>query len=299
MENSVNDIAKQARQGSIAAIIQLLNEILAESGVRTRAVLSDGMLQLLCEAPQANQLEQTSLVQRIRRILESISPRNIKRVNINSRIVREQQLLWLEEIRRDPEGQLLWSEEITLKKQNLFKQIIEDWKLKSIQARGKQSFPKFVKSDKKSKNQQFWLGLAGGASLLLLFLVGGGFLFNWLQIQWTGDAENVGETSTETYKTTSSGKITSQANPDASSSSNQPDPFVGAVRLAEEAALGGETAKTSAEWLGLATKWQQASEYMEQVPEDDQRYETAQNRILLYRQNSQYAQQEADKRLAE
>ena len=51
MVNSVNDIAKQARRGSVSAIIQILNEKLADSGVRTRAIFEDGILQLLCEAP--------------------------------------------------------------------------------------------------------------------------------------------------------------------------------------------------------------------------------------------------------
>ncbi|HAJ60521.1 MAG TPA: hypothetical protein DCP31_15680, partial [Cyanobacteria bacterium UBA8543] len=64
------------------------------------------------------QLEQSVRVAQIRQILEDIAPRNIRRVRINSRIVREQQLLWLEEITRDPEHQLLWSEEIILTKPN-------------------------------------------------------------------------------------------------------------------------------------------------------------------------------------
>ncbi len=49
MVNIVDDIARQARQGSVAAIIQILNDRLAEIGVRTRAVFADGVLQLLCD----------------------------------------------------------------------------------------------------------------------------------------------------------------------------------------------------------------------------------------------------------
>jgi hypothetical protein len=50
MADRINDIIWQARQGSVAAIIQVLNESLVLSGVRTRAVFADGVLQLLCEA---------------------------------------------------------------------------------------------------------------------------------------------------------------------------------------------------------------------------------------------------------
>lgn len=127
MADRINDIAWQAHQGSVAAIIQLLNDKLVESGVRTRAIFSDGVLQLLCEAQSVDQLEKTTIVQKIRQILESIAPRNIRRVNINSRIVREQQLLWLTEIYRDRDNQLLWSEEITLPKPNIFRQILKDF----------------------------------------------------------------------------------------------------------------------------------------------------------------------------
>lgn len=121
MVDPMDDLVSQARQGSVAAIIQILNQELAEMGVRTRAVFSDGILQLLCEGTTAEQVEQSTLVEKIRNILESLSLRQIRRVRINGRLVREQQLLWLEEIQRDPENQLLWSQEITLKRPNPLK----------------------------------------------------------------------------------------------------------------------------------------------------------------------------------
>ncbi|MCG8362376.1 MAG: hypothetical protein MJA27_03465, partial [Pseudanabaenales cyanobacterium] len=104
MIKSINDISSQARQGSVAAIIQVLNEQLADAGIRTRAFLAQNSLQLLCEAAQPEQLEQTVVVERVRQILESISPRHIRRVKIYSRIVREHQLLWLEEVTHDAEN---------------------------------------------------------------------------------------------------------------------------------------------------------------------------------------------------
>ena len=98
MTASIDDIAKQARQGSVAAIIQVLNEKLRSSGIRTRAVLAEGVLQILGEARSAEPLEQLILVDRIREILESLAPKNIRQVRINSRLVREHNLLWPEEL---------------------------------------------------------------------------------------------------------------------------------------------------------------------------------------------------------
>ncbi|HEY9656945.1 MAG TPA: hypothetical protein V6C65_00670, partial [Allocoleopsis sp.] len=61
----MDDIARQARQGSVSAIIQILNEKLADSGVRTRAMFAQGVLQLLCEAQRPDQLEQPTLVSQV------------------------------------------------------------------------------------------------------------------------------------------------------------------------------------------------------------------------------------------
>lgn len=120
----------QARQGSVAAIIQVLNERLADAGIRTRAVVADGMLQVLCEAQSTEQLEKQAVVSRVREILENINPHRIRRVNINSRLVKEEQLLWLEEINRDPDNALLWSEVITLKQPFFLQRWIRDRDLK-------------------------------------------------------------------------------------------------------------------------------------------------------------------------
>jgi hypothetical protein len=176
MVDRINDIAWQAHQGSVAAIIQLLNEKLAKSGVRTRAIFSDGVLQLLCEAARVEQLEQSSLVEQIQQILDSIAPRHIRRVNINSRIVREQQLLWLKEIDSDRDNQVLWSQEIALVQPNIVKQLIKDFTEAQAEL-GKPNFPKTPVSrplvlinKEKHQNQPKTkiLAASGLCSLLLL-----------------------------------------------------------------------------------------------------------------------------------
>ena len=133
MINPASETFGQARQGSVAAIIQVLNEQLAEDGIRTRAVVADGMLQILCEAAKAEQLERAMVVNRVRDVLETISPNRIRKVKINSRIVKEDQLLWLEEINRDPENALLWSEIIALKQPLFVQRWIRDRNLRSAE----------------------------------------------------------------------------------------------------------------------------------------------------------------------
>lgn len=314
MTNPANDIARQARQGSVAAVIQVLNDKLADSGVRTRAMFADGVLQILCEAAQLEQLEQSILVERVRQILDSIAPRNIRRVKINSRIVREQQLLWLEEINRDPENQLLWSEEITLAKPNLFQQIIQD-----VQDRQSEStaMPKATPATKLREQRQFWRGIfVGGISLGILLALVGWSVSDWLGVnigKQPDDSEQPTQPSPTATSSVSPASPTASPTPTSSatpavpiasptvtpSSPKPQDPFAEAVRLAEQTSAAGKTAQSPADWLALATKWQQASDLMAAVPAKDPRYKTAQDRKERYRQNSEMASQSAVRKRAE
>ncbi|MGQ9872543.1 hypothetical protein [Leptodesmis sp.] len=281
MINDANNIVKQAKQGSVAAIIQVLNEKLADSGVRTRAIFADGVLQLLCEGATLEQLEQIPLVERIRQILEAIAPRNIRRVKINSRIVREQQLLWIEEINRDPEHQLLWSEEIVLKKPGFFKQLSEDWSARSSEVSTSKSAPPHPR--KQREQRQFWRGLIGGAIASCLLLAGGWWLYN-----------QYGSSEIAAQKQENSAPKQTGA-PSSTTSATVADPFAEAVRLAERTSASGRSAKSSADWLGLASQWQQASDLMAAVPASDVRYKTAQSRVIDYRRNSEISLAKAKK----
>lgn len=301
MVDPMDNIARQAQQGSVAAIIQILNEKLADSGVRTRAMFADGALQVLCEAPSVEQLEQASLVDRVRQILERISPRKVRRVNINSRIVREQQLLWLEEIQRNPED-LLWSEEITLARGNPVKRFMEDRKTaKALRVVKPTPSPR----EERAK-RQFWRGIMGGVSFSVLLLILAGVAYKWLQNSQVAEAGNQatevaseaaprGEAIAPAPPAASPSPATSPSSAASPAASPTPstDPFVQAVRLAEQAAREGKAAKTSADWLNLASRWQEASDLMGKVSAQDGRYATAQDRTQAYRRNSEAALKEA------
>ena len=311
MVNQINDIASQASQGSIAAIIQVLNEKLANSGVRTRAVFDSGVLQLLCEARTKESLDKSSLVQKIKQILESIAPRNVHRVNINSRIVREQQLLWLEEINRDPENQLLWSEQITLKKPNVLKRIIRDFKenkkeSQKIQLPQPQSSRHLIVSNKSKPKKSFLGGMMNVFGLCFLILSAG-----WLTYYFLGSRiKNSIETATLRYEAPNESKIKSSKPTDtnknqlktpvvdssqAASKNLEDDIFYTAIRIANQAVEDRKTANTSDKWLDVAEKWQYASDLMAEVPSSHSRFKEAQSRIQLYKEYSDLAKEKASK----
>ncbi len=313
-----SDVFSQAQSGSITAIIQILNADLADGGVRTRAVLEGTVLELLCEASQAGEMVEASLVPRIVHLLEGIAPPNIRRVNFYGRMIREQQLLWLDEIRRDPDS-LLWSQSIRLTRPNPIMRLWQN--SRRVQARPI-AFPTMASGQSDTKGSRLWYGLAGGAGVALALIALGAFLSEWLQtpsaIVMTGNPpanppvnKNVvapgaiiGANSGNALKTTpkseaqavGSGKpevnkpkATPDAKPVATASDTAADPFAEAVRVAEQASAMGKVAKSSAQRLEQATLWRRASEWMEQVPQTDPRYETARDRVTAYRKNSDAA----------
>ncbi|NJR65155.1 MAG: hypothetical protein HC772_07255 [Leptolyngbyaceae cyanobacterium CRU_2_3] len=301
MVDPIDDIVRQARQGSVSAIIQVLNEKLASSGIRTRAMFAQGILQLLCEAAKPEQLEQPLVIPQVQKILESLQPRNVRRVNINSRIVREQQLLWLDEIHRDPENQLLWSKEILLKQPHLFHRLLQDWKDKSPDAFATdlpKSHPKRLAREK----QVFWRGLVGGASLSIFLLLLGWTLYNWLEPKLAEQQANLlGKgtpsrqpvASSATVALPSGSQPVTDSRPSLGNVASQPDPFAEAVRLAESTVTLGSRARTSAEWLDVASRWRKASDLMGKISPEDPRHTLAQDRVSVYRQNSEDALQQA------
>ncbi|MGB3612435.1 MAG: hypothetical protein WBA10_01485 [Elainellaceae cyanobacterium] len=330
MVKSNSKLVVQAEQGSVAAIIQVLNQQLSTSGIRVRAVLVRGVLQLLCEAVDSALLERHQLVQRIRQILESLHPRHIRRVCINSRIINEQQLLWLDEINRDPAGQLLWSEEILLARPNIVVRWLNAWRSPG----SKDDILPVAKDRRRYAQRQFWRGLWGGAILGAGLLMVGGLLYIWLRETAPGNA-SVGllpDSNTSKVSPTSGDGVASSAsttsdtaiaesNPsqdsDGAAKSDRAgevtttstatidldreatgavDPFARAVQLAERSAAQGQTASTAAEWNDIAVTWQQASELMGQVPPTDNRYNTAQDRYQLYQGYANEARSQAQTR---
>jgi hypothetical protein len=351
MTNLASETFGQARQGSVAAIIQVLNERLADVGIRTRAVVADGMLQLLCEAVAPEQLEKQTVVEKVRSVLETISPQHIKKVKINSRIVKEDQLLWLEEINRDPENALLWSEIITLKRPFFVQRWIRDRHLKP-------AGPIFKDiTEPEPYRASFTTQIIGASGLAFLLLVAGWLFREDLGMRPVAEApspepgalsatapissaaeraeEQAGEQAADTTPTrppaanpAANNAANSAANPtannaatSANSSSNSSatsaasakptsapataqtapansgaiaDAFAEAVRIAEQAAVDGQSATTTAAWLEIAARWQRASDLMGQIPQGNEQYTVAQDRLKTYQTNSQSALQKAN-----
>jgi len=288
MTNQINDLFTQARQGSVAAIIQILNAQLATLDVRIRAIFSDGVLQVLCEAPQAKQLEKSNLIEQIKKTLEEISPRNIQQVKINSRILQEQQLLWLEDITRDPENQLLWSQKITLARPNIFKQIANNFQ-KNQPKPTKIPLSKPVYSKGTQNPNQFQPDVISIFFLSLLMLTLG-ILVN-RQFNFSGIDRIIASENTVSQSPSPTNQKFLEDTEAKSKAA-----FTQAVRLAQKAVAEGKIAQSQEEWVAIAKKWQQAAELMASVAPNYSWYDVAVNRAELYQKYSDIARKEAEKR---
>ncbi len=85
------------------------------------------------------------------------------------------------------------------------------------------------------------------------------------------------------------------SSPDPTTATPAPsDPWRDAVNKAMSAANLAQTAQTQAEWENVASEWQQAVELMQQVPESNPNYQTAQQKAIDYENNRQIALQNAE-----
>ncbi|NJN60942.1 MAG: hypothetical protein HC795_04890 [Coleofasciculaceae cyanobacterium RL_1_1] len=283
-----DDIFEQAASGSVAAIVQVLNQRLADRGVRTRAMVDAGWLQLLCESVQRSALDRETLIEQVRTILEDIDPAKIRRVQINSRLAREQQLLWLDDIRRQPK-QLLWSEPIRLRRSNPIRRL---WKMHG-QRRQHRVMP--IARSRPSIPSRRSSGFGGGIAIGLAIALFAGLAYRqWsgLGFGWLVDSSDA-PVDSPVNASDSANSPTSSNSANSANSAPIADPFAAAVTLATQAAIDGQTAISASEWLDLSARWQRAAELMEQLPTDDPRSNTANERAALYRQNSAIAQQRA------
>lgn len=69
--------------------------------------------------------------------------------------------------------------------------------------------------------------------------------------------------------------------------------FQEGITLAESAVAIGQSAQSPEDWDLAANRWRQAINYMQQVPQGDQRYSAAQQKVDEYQKNLALAQQRA------
>ena len=160
----------------------------------------------------------------------------------------------------------------------------------------------FTRNKSKNKNKspiklspKMTWELIGIVSLSVLVIVGG-----WLFAMRS--PKNITIFSSDSFPNASTPSITSIPVTQSTSTPNltpeeNMDFFYEAVTLANQAYSEGINATSKSQWLGIATKWQKASDFMKQVKPDHPRFKEAQDRIESYQKNSDVAIYKANQSL--
>lgn len=268
--------------------MEVLNEQLQDTGVSTRVALgANGILEILCEAGHPENLDKRVIVSRIQRSLDQLSPRPFRQVHIQSCLTNDVQSLWVSTLSFEARRKLLWSEKIQIRHLSWVKRMLRSWEIKLPKSKPQKRSTKFklaappVAATSAAERKMPSLSFSP-QSKLVLGAIAAGFC-GWLSHDWwqlkTQVSPNISGSATVTQTSTSG----------SSGSDLSFEPFNQAVRLAIQAANGGQSATTYGEWLDLANRWQQASELMKLVAPNHPRYAEAQERVLSYRQNSELA----------
>ncbi|MGB2924202.1 MAG: hypothetical protein WBB82_02775 [Limnothrix sp.] len=272
----MENITQRAQQGSIKAIMQILNQQLRDVGVSTRVVLGvNGILEILCEAGHPENLDKGKIVDCIQRNLDHLSPRTFQKVHIQSCLTNNTQSLWVATLSQKERRKLLWSEHISIHHQTFFQRVSKSLGLEA-------SAKKLAKAARLRKDQaslnRIW---QGDRRVWLVVGAIAAASMGWMMRDWSLlKAQQQTQIINENTETQSQNSATTPTDFDA---------FNQSVRLATQAAAGGQNATTYSEWVDLANRWQQASDLMKLVPQAHPRYTEAQERVLSYRQNSEVA----------
>ncbi|NES78884.1 MULTISPECIES: hypothetical protein [unclassified Okeania] len=121
---------------------------------------------------------------------------------------------------------------------------------------------------------------------LILSLVGSGALGNHITNNFVVNSANIPENPTITTNSENTAK-------NIETTEVISDPFIEGINLATKAAELAQIANTQTQWNEVAITWHQALVLMKEVPEYHTKYEVAQNRIDLYRNNREIAKKKA------
>ncbi|GGA26399.1 hypothetical protein CYANOKiyG1_42380 [Okeania sp. KiyG1] len=132
---------------------------------------------------------------------------------------------------------------------------------------------------------------------LILSLVGSGALGNHITNNFVVNSANIPEnpTITTNSENTSTKIETTEVISEKQIETTEviSDPFRDGINAATKAAELAQTANTQTQWNEVAMTWHQALVLMKEVPESHTKYEVAQNRIDLYRNNREIAKKKA------
>ncbi|HIK28159.1 MAG: hypothetical protein N3E45_01985 [Oscillatoriaceae bacterium SKW80] len=309
-----------AKQGDPTAIAALLNRSLQSKGITAKANQEDGYLHLTLESAQVP--NQQALVSFIHQGMMKLQSEAIHTVMIEAYKTGERLPAWSQELQLET-GSLFQKEEMPPEEETASEEYepeeeeIEEENEYSEESEeleeAEENQP--VKEKRKSK----LVPILAGVVLLLVAAVVAFVVFKpQILAMFSGEepkptAKTVGSqatpekpptTAANTSKPVATGKKSgaesspAAATPAPTATATKPvaapsNPWRDAVNKAMNAAMLTQSAKSSEEWEKVAKEWQAAIDLMKKVPQSSPNYEQAQQKIVEYQRNLEYAQRNA------
>ncbi|MBD2091586.1 hypothetical protein H6F67_17215 [Microcoleus sp. FACHB-1515] len=271
-----SELTALARQGDPSAIAALMNRTLKPKGITAKAVARQGCLQIQLESTQVP--NQTALTKFVSQGLNNLGVRSIRSVRLYGYQVGSEIPAWEEELvlpNAAEEPTILEIEEETSQNGAMpatmtSSSFDSDWQDES------------APPPRRRSNSRLLLPL-----LAIALLAGLGALAYYLLPRLSPQPEPLPTLADSPVATEPTPEPTATVAPSQT-------PFRDAVNRATEAATQTQTAATADEWQQVVTLWEEAIVLMNQVPQNDANYATAQEKVSEYQGYLDYAQRKLD-----
>lgn len=310
-----------AKQGDPNAIAALLNRSLQSKGITAKANQEDGYLHLTLESAQVP--NQQALVNFIHQGMMKLQSEAIHTVMIEAYKTGERLPAWSQELQLET-GSLFQREEIPPEEDTASsdeyepeEEEIEEQNEYEYEQESEELEEAEENQPVKEKGKNKLVPILAGVVLLLVAAVAAFVVFKpQIMAMFSGGeepepAEKTVEAQATPEKPSTTAANTSQpvatankpaaespaASPAPKATATKPgapsNPWRDAVNKAMNAAMLTQSAKSPEEWEKVAKEWQAAIDLMKKVPQSSPNYEQAQQKIVEYQRNLEYAQRNA------
>ena len=315
-----NNLRELAKQGDPKVISSIINHSLQKKGINVQVDRDNGCLEITLESDQVSD-QKPALVEFIRTGIVKLGVESIHTIKIYGVQTTDQTTAWEEEIilGTPPSDSIADIEDISEEEfpeplDELDEEVEEDYEIETDEY--DQDYDQEFNQDydhdedygeeeeenedelsqmpqpQKNKTSRIL------AILLLIILIPVATLaalhFSGIYVLPFLGESKLETTTPETDESPTPETSASDAQASPSPKPVNPDPWYNAVSSAQSAAQKAQTAQTKAEWNAVANDWQKAVEFMKKVEQSDPNYQKAQDRIPVYQNNLNIAQQRAD-----
>ncbi|MEQ9369661.1 MAG: hypothetical protein RIG63_11630 [Coleofasciculus chthonoplastes F3-SA18-01] len=267
------NLLELAKQGNDAAILSVMNYVLQDRNITAQAALKGNCLLVLLKAVQVP--DQKLSVTIVRKLMAHLRVPSIASVQMYGKQVGQPAPSWMEVIDLRDEIEPLKP------KTNVFK-VLAQWRTKPLML--------LTLIPLGAISIYAYLSLPLGKSIIPVQAESISFSVKEIEQPTIESLDNSSDHSVSTSVDQPQPSISSSPMLPSPTLSSQPEPFQNAVNQAMHAATLTQSAQTPEEWDIVVSHWQDAIALMDAVPPSHPQHSLAQQKVIEYQENLNYAQ---------